>query len=148
MRVKEVKETKEVVVRTDYIAEDGKIFTDREECQKYDNTCQCVIMAEYKQLVKATISEYELYGDIGSVDFYYDIVEIENETDREIINKALKFAYSNTKIVEQSEIGTTILVAKDYDKSLTGYHTSIDNIIEGIKLNYENVMKKEVHNVI
>ena len=40
MRVNEVKETREVVVRTEYIAEDGKVFTDREECQKYDNTCQ------------------------------------------------------------------------------------------------------------
>ena len=143
MRTNEVKETREVVVRTEYIAEDGKVFTDREECQKYDNTCQCVIMTAYKPLVKGTISEYELYNDCGCEEFYYDIVDIKDENDREIVNKALKFAYSNARIVEQSEIGTTILVAKEYDESLTGYHTSLNDIFERIKSSYEKALIRE-----
>ena len=36
MKVKEIKETVEKVVRTDYIAEDGKVFHDEEECKKYE----------------------------------------------------------------------------------------------------------------
>ena len=35
------------------------------------------------------------------------------------------------------EIGKTIMVAKEYNDSLTGYHTTIDNIINTIKGNYE-----------
>ena len=143
MRVNEVKETREVVIKTEFIAEDGKVFTDREECQKYDNTCQCVIMAAYKSLVKGTISEYGLYDECGCEDFYYDLVEIKNENDRETVNKALKFAYKNARLVTEEEIGKTIMVAKEYDDSLTGYHTTIDNILNRIKGNYEKELSKE-----
>ena len=99
MRVNEVKETREVVVKTEYVATDGKIFDSREECQKYEKTCKCVIMSAYKPLVKRTISEYGLYEECGCEEFYYDLVEIKNENDREIVNKALKFAYAIFEIV-------------------------------------------------
>ena len=32
MKVNEVKETREVVVKTEYVATDGKIFDSREQC--------------------------------------------------------------------------------------------------------------------
>ena len=37
----------------------------------------------------------------------------------------------------------TIMVAKEYDGSLTGYHTTIDNILNTIKGNYEKELSKE-----
>ena len=146
MKVNEIKETKtiEEVVRVEYIAEDGQVFRSEEECQKYEKTCKCVIMSAYKPLVKGTISEYGLYEECGCEDFYYDLVEIKNENDREIVNKALKFAYENARLVTEEEIGKTIMVAKEYDDLLTGYHTTIDNIINTIKGNYENELNKEV----
>ena len=143
MRANEVKETREVVVRTEFVAEDGQVFRSEEECKKYEKTCKCVIMSAYKPLVKGTISEYGLYEECGCEDFYYDLVEIKNENDREIVNKALKFAYENARLVIEEEIGKTIMVAKEYDGSLTGYHTTIDNIINTIKGNYEKELSKE-----
>ena len=38
MRVNEVKETREVVVRTEFLATDGKIFDSREEAREYCKT--------------------------------------------------------------------------------------------------------------
>ena len=143
MKVNEVKETREVVVKTEYVATDGKIFDSREECQKYEKTCKCVIMSAYKPLVNGTISEYGLYEECGCEEFYYDLVEIKNENDREIVNKALKFAYENARLVTEEEIGKTIMVAKEYGDSLTGYHTTIDNILNTIKGNYEKELSKE-----
>lgn len=144
MKVNEVKETREVVVKTEYVATDGKIFDSREECLKYETICKCVIMADYKSLVKGTISEYGLYEECGCEEFYYDLVEIKNENDREIVNKALKYAYENARLVTKEEIGKTIMVAKEYNGSLTGYHTTIDNILNTIKGNYERELSKEV----
>ena len=36
MRVNEIKETREVVVRTEFVAEDGQVFRSEEECKKYE----------------------------------------------------------------------------------------------------------------
>lgn len=139
MRVNEVKETKEVVIKTEYIAADGKVFSNKEECNKYEKTCRCVIMGAYTPLVKASISEYELF-DTGCEDFYYDIVEIKDETDLEIVNKAIKFANERARLVDRTKIGTTIMVAKDYDGTLTGYHTSIEDILERIRTAYDKAL--------
>ena len=46
MRTNEVRETKEVVVRTEYIAEDGTVFRSEEECKKYEESALFVISKE------------------------------------------------------------------------------------------------------
>lgn len=143
MRINEVKETREVVVRTEYIAMDGTVFKDRGECEKYESTCKCVIMSGYKQLVKGSITEYELF-EVGCEDFYYDLVEIKNESDREIVNKALKYGWEKAKLITDEEIGKIIMVAREYDNNLTGYHTSIDKLLNRMKEKYEKELNKEV----
>lgn len=141
MRINEIKETREVVVRTEYIAKDGTIFKDKEECERYEKTCKCVIMTDYNTLIKGYIAEYGLF-DSGSEEFGYDLIEIKDETSREIVNKALKFWYKDAKLVEPDAIGTIIMVARDYDDSLSGYHTTIDKILDGIKSEYTKALKK------
>ena len=46
MRTNEVKETREVVVRTEYIAEDGTVFRNEEECKKYEESALFAISKE------------------------------------------------------------------------------------------------------
>lgn len=48
MKVNEIKETVEKVVRTDYIAEDGKVFHDEEECKKYEDSALFVLSQDLK----------------------------------------------------------------------------------------------------
>lgn len=38
MKINEVKETREVLVRTEYVAEDGEVFSTKEECEKYEES--------------------------------------------------------------------------------------------------------------
>lgn len=52
MRANEVKETREVVVRTEYIAEDGAVFRSEEECKKYEESALFAISKELKRLTK------------------------------------------------------------------------------------------------
>lgn len=85
MRANEVKETREVVVRTEYIAEDGAVFRTEEECKKYEESALFVISKELKRLgnEKYEASEYDIYDECpdGS------LVEIFNaETERDIEN--------------------------------------------------------------
>lgn len=137
MRVNEIKETKEVVVKTEYIAKDGKVFSDREECEKYEKSYKCVIMMDYKRLVKGRISEDCLYNGCGDCDYYYDIVEVKNEQDREIVNKALMSTYGNANFIE--DYGT-YLIGIDYDGEIGGYYTTIEEVIKNIRKAYDEVL--------
>lgn len=48
MKVNTIKETVEKVVRTDYIAEDGKVFHNEEECKKYEESALFVLSQDLK----------------------------------------------------------------------------------------------------
>ena len=63
MKTNEVKETREVVVRTEYIAEDGTIFRSEEECKKYEESALFAISKELKRLDNKEngASEYDIY---------------------------------------------------------------------------------------
>ena len=141
MKVNEIKETIEVVVRTEYIAKDGTVFRDAEECKKYEETCRCVLRTDYKRLVKGTVNEYDLFYENGCEDYEYDIVEIKNETDREVINRVLVDAYKNAKPIESP--GMYLIYINEYDGGITGYWTTIDKILNEIKKAYDNALNPQ-----
>lgn len=146
MKVNEIKETREVVVKTEYIAEDGKVFSNEEECRKYEGTCRCVLRSEYEKLVKGNISEYDLFYENGCDAGLYDIVEVKTETDREVVNRVLVDAYKNAKLIE--ELGIYLIYKNEYETDdITGYWTTIDTILNGIKKAYDNALNpKETEN--
>lgn len=74
MRVEKITETKEVVVKKLYIANDGIVFNNEEDCKKHERTAE--LMSEYNKLVKGNISEFDLFFEVGNVDYSYDIVEV------------------------------------------------------------------------
>lgn len=144
MKVNEIRETREVVVRTEYIAKDGTVFKDAEECKKYEETCRCVLRAEYKRLVKGNINEYDLFYENGCEDYDYDIVEIKTEEDREIVNRVLVDGYNHAKLIEKP--GMYLIYNNEYDGGTTGYWTTIDTILKGIKDAYERAIKPKEDN--
>ena len=145
MKVNEIKETREVVVRTEYIAKDGTVFSNGEECRKYEGTCRCVLRSEYKKLVKGNINEYDLFYENGCEDYSYDIVEVKTEADREIVNRVLVDAYKSAKLIESP--GVYLIYENEYEDDITGYWTTIDTILNGIKKAYDNVLNpKEIEN--
>lgn len=52
MRTNEIKRTVEEVVRVEYIAEDGTVFSNEEECKKYEESALFAISKELKRLTK------------------------------------------------------------------------------------------------
>lgn len=141
MKVNEIRETREVVVKTEYIANDGTVFKDAEECKKYEETCRCVLRTEYKRLVKGNVNEYDLFYENGCEDYKYDIVEIKNEADREIINRVLVDAYKNAKLIESP--GMYLIYINEYDDGITGYWTTIDTILTEIKRVYDKAIAQK-----
>lgn len=89
MRVNEVKRTKtiEEVVRTDYIAEDGEVFTDKEECERYEDSALFALSKQLKRLTeRPVISQYDINDDCSD-EYAVEIFDIQSEYDLEILRR-------------------------------------------------------------
>lgn len=85
MKVNEIKETVEKVVRTDYIAEDGKVFHDEEECKKYEESALFVLSQDLKM---KTILKCDCMDDSCN-DEYVRVFEVPTEQALEKLKRYL-----------------------------------------------------------
>ena len=85
-----MKEIKKEETRTyyEYEAMDGTVFSDKEECHKYEKTAECAIMTKYKSLVlNSGHTEYYFFG-VGNEDDYVDLVKVKNSDDIDTVMQA------------------------------------------------------------
>ena len=109
--MKELKRTKTVEEIIGYEAVDGKIFTSKEECSKYEQTAKAVCSKAFKELfVGEEFSEcyiWEKFGD-GNDEYMMAIVDIKNAEDLEIANRF--YEINGCKTIPKEYIGERILV--------------------------------------
>lgn len=85
--MKTIKEERTYTVEV-YEAIDGTIFQDKAECEKYEESAQCLLLSKYNKLVIKRVVEYNIFG-CGSEDGYIDIVKILCREDIDIIMQTL-----------------------------------------------------------
>lgn len=73
MKVNEVKETREVIVRTEYIAEDGTKFRSQEECEEYEQSAIVIIKRKLKKLNSHYVCDLLPWGYCDSVVEVFDV---------------------------------------------------------------------------
>ncbi len=89
MKRNEIKETREVVIRTEYVAEDGQVFYNEEECKKYEESALFAVSKELKKLnVKKFNSVMDLIGE-GNDDDEVEIFDIQTDRDLENLRRYL-----------------------------------------------------------
>ena len=71
---------------TVYEAVDGTEFKSKEECKKYEESAECVLMAKYNKLVLRSGSEFDIFN-IGSEEETIDIIKINSLSDIDTILK-------------------------------------------------------------
>lgn len=135
MRIEKITETKEVVVKKLYIANDGTVFNNEEDCKKHEKTTE--LMSEYNKLVKGNISEFDLFFENGDVDYSYDIVEVKKENDIEIVNKVLNNIEKNEKQIKEPGM---YLIGHDCDDNIYGYWTTLGEILNSIATAYNKTL--------
>lgn len=89
MKVKEVTETRKVVVRTEYVAEDGEVFRNEEECKKYEESALFAVSKKLKRLTKENIITHNDINDEVSDDEDVEIFDIQTEEDLENLKRYL-----------------------------------------------------------
>lgn len=89
MRKNEIKKTREIeeVVRVEYIAEDGAVFNNEEECRTYEESALFVVSNKLKRLTNEWTSHYcftECYEDQE-----LEIFDVQTEEDLENLRRYL-----------------------------------------------------------
>ena len=90
MRKNEVKKTEtiEKVVSVEYIAEDGTVFYNEEECKKYEESALFAVSSKVKRLTTKWTSQYD-FNDAYSEDQELEIFDVQTEEDLENLRRYL-----------------------------------------------------------
>ena len=139
MRRNEIKRerTIEEVVRVEYIAEDGQVFYNEEECKKYEESALFAVSKELKRLNVKDISVYSLIGE-GSEEDEVEIFDVQTDRDLENLRrylylKARKNGKRSDYVFDGVTKGHEVIVCWNYDCDWFWVHR--DGSIEGY-LNY------------
>ena len=161
MRKNEIKKTVEEIIGVEYIAEDGTIFNNKEECEKYEKSALFVVSNKLKRLnTKETyINDF---NDEGSCDCELEIFDIQTEEDlnnlrrylylKAITNgateKGIKDAFTSEDgkrenfVFDNVTIGHEVLVFWSYDKDWFWVYKdgSLNGYFELLKERYDKII--------
>ena len=101
MKKNEIKKTIEQVVRVEYIAEDGTIFTNEAECQKYEESALFAVSKKLKKLSMVGTSIYDFNED-GSDENGLEIFDIQTEEDLENLRRYLYLTLIKNGVHEEN----------------------------------------------
>ena len=148
MKINEIKKTvtEERVIMTEYIAEDGTIFDNSEECVKYEKSALYAVSKQLKRINKRNITQYDFMPE-ASDDCEVEIFDIQTEDDLRLLRQYLKLKnYGSRKDVLDEEVtcGHEILIFWNYDKdySWTYGDGSFNGLLEYIRRNYTKALER------
>ena len=154
MKVNEIKRTIEEVVRVEYIADDGTVFRDKAECEKYEESALFVVKRKLKSKKIAEVNQYDLF-DFGH-DECVEIFDIQTEEELDNLKKYLYLylsvvkEYSEKYIMENySSDGITcgheVLVFWNYDDE--GFYCYGDGSLNGyfdiVRRNFDTIANRK-----
>lgn len=129
---------------------DGTQFNSREDCEKYEDSAKCVVLAKYKDFVIKESDEYHLFG-VGNEDCQVDVVRVPNEKAIDVIFQLFCFFCDWDSDENKERIRKIITHAFEYNDFLLidrGYELdnlyilgTLSDVIEKIK---ERVKPNEI----
>lgn len=101
MKKNEIKRTIEEVVRVEYIAEDGTIFHNEEECKKYEESALFAVSKKLKRLSPIGTSQYDFIEEL-SEEYGLEIFDVQTEEDLENLRRYLYLTMIQNRASENS----------------------------------------------
>lgn len=151
MKVNEIKETKiiEELVRTEYIAEDGTVFRDKEECEKYEKSALFAVSQKLKRIGHGS------HEDVWAEACTDNKVEIFNAETEEDIENIKRYAYlvisanssyitENSRLLPDITAGHEVIILWNYDKDYCWTHGdgSAEAFANSVKANVAFMIEK------
>ena len=126
MKRNEIKRTEEVLVRVEYVAEDGTVFYNEEECKKYEESALFSVSSKLKRLNKKWTSHYE-FNDGCNEENELEIFDVQTEEDLENLRRYL--------YLKATKNGASENYIKDAFKSVDGKRK--DYVFDGVTIGHE-----------
>ncbi len=170
MKKNEIKrtETIEKVVRVEYIAEDGTVFCNEEECQKYEESALFAVSNKLKRLTNKWTSQEELNENSGD-EYELEIFDVQTEEDLENLRrylylkamkngaseKYIKDAFTSVDGIKRKDfvfdnvtIGHEVLIFWSYENDWFWVYKdgSLDGYFSWIKDNYTKIITPKEDN--
>lgn len=164
MKKNEIKKTIEQVVRVEYIAEDGRIFYDEAEAQKYEESALFALSNKLKRLNVKRASIYDL-NETGSEEENLEIFDIQTEEDLENLRRYLYLTLTANGVSEKNidfpftsedghradyvfdsvTIGHEVLIFWSYDKDHFWVYKdgSLNGYFEWLRSRYNKIITPE-----
>lgn len=165
MKTNEIKKMVEQVVRTEYVAEDGTVFYNKEECEIYEKSALCAINSKLKRLCGNGTSQAALL-DFGFDEDIVEIFDVQTEEDLENLRRYLYLRLiqnSKEEVVQKaltppkdSNLNTAtalynitagheviILWNYEFDYAWTYGDGSLNGYFDHIRKNYELIIAPE-----
>ena len=101
MKKNEIKRTVEEVVRVEYIAEDGVMFCNEEECKKYEESALFAVSKKLKRLNNKFTSICD-FNESGSDEEQLEIFDVQTEEDLEILRRYLYLKLTTNGVSENT----------------------------------------------
>lgn len=135
MTVNEIKEVKEVVVKTEYIAKDGKVFTNKEDCEKWEKSFNCTLSESMKRIPYVETDGEEVYLPGGNCDDTVWVIRPRDIEDIALINAYTKYIYKHDVNLTHEDIGKLIALNFGWDNDGC-YAYKLEEYLEEIKSSY------------
>jgi hypothetical protein len=167
MKINEIKRTVEQVVRVEYIAEDGMVFYDEAEAQKYEESALFAVSKKLKRLSGVHTTPYDLLEE-GSDECSLEIFDIQTEEDLENLKRYIYLTLAKNGASERTinncftsedgsrknfvfdsvTVGHEVLVFWGYDKdwAWTYKDGSLDGYFSWLRDNYTKIITPKEEN--
>lgn len=103
MKTNTITRTQEVVVRTEYVADDGVVFYNEEECKKYEESALFACSNQLKRFKKngKDFSMYD-FNDECSDEYLVEVFDIKNDDDLLMLARYLKLKLATNGVSEKT----------------------------------------------
>lgn len=122
MEKREIKETREFVVKTEYVAADGKVFMDEQECKKYEKSALFVVSNKLKRITNKPITYYDINDNCSDEDVV-EIFDIQTENDLDNLKK-----YLYLKLKDNGESENTVKQCFGLGEDNSRIEYTLDNV--------------------
>ena len=152
--MKEIKRTKTIEEITGYEAFDGKVFSNMEECDKYEKSAYGVLAKELRNIMVNGVefSECSIWEDYGygSEEFCMAVLDIKTEDDLFLANRYFELVGKSDSnlLIGKEYIGKRVLVSMGYpyDRQTCPYPRTKEELVKQFETNldYYFMSKEEI----
>ena len=151
MQIKEIKRTRtiEEVIRTEYIADDGEVFYNENECKKYEESARFVLSKKVKRILRCNTNDlnYEASDEYDS-----EIFNVETQEDLGNLKRYLYLTIKNDfssyeweqleESMKEVTFGHEVIIHWHYDHD--GFYICGDGSIEDYGKHFMNLVTNAI----